>query len=866
MQSKRPRLSFAKIDFEDIFGRRLAIWAGGIALAISGVLAVRYSIESGLMTPVVRVAFAFLGGATLLAAAEIAHRNQARIADARVPQTLAGAGLATLYAAFYLAGTQYGLIGQTFAFLGLAAITGAAIALSYRFGVPSAILGLVGGFAAPVLVGGDEANIPLLALYLGLVTGGLCLTGRTQKRAWMGVAALVGGLGWGAVLLLGDGFSTLDVLVLGAYFIALSSVLPRLIEHDRLARPLRAIAAGIASLQLAVLVAQAGYTPLAWALYLLMGATLAWFAWRRDDIRMALPVAASIGLFLLMLWPNPVPVRFALVAAGMVAIFTGVPLALMAKERDGLAEQAMTVSVPPVLAVLAYAAFGDLWLDRVEWLLAVATLSLCGPPILGAWLVARREGGERLFAALIGVAGALVFAAGLMVTPGWFAPVNAALVIGLWLASRRDDTPMVVLLWTGAGVALVSLIVTPNFFDEAQRLVTGNDGVPLAKSLLRWAAAGVPLLVLCFREGAVRRRQSAEAAAALLAYGLAAQLLPTDALAWASGLAAIALFQLRRERVGAIAAWTAIALAWAAAPLALWLGAAFEALVGNPILLFELPSPVEATLHLLPAVATLAFVSFERFGQGWRSHASHWLALPLGLVVLHIFYRQIFAIDTMTQFIDRGMAERTVWQALLLGAASIVARGSGRFAANPHAAAALACASLAHFAVYSLWWHNPMTAAQAVGSTPVANLFFAAFSIALAASLLLRDCLSERLRPLCDGLVMLLATLGALALLRQAFGGSTPHDVPLGQTEDLLRSLIGIVMALAFLWIGSRLGQRSWRVGSLVVMLIALIKVFAFDAAGLSGLLRIASFAALGASLIGLGWFYTRQLKAAAPD
>ena len=39
-----------------------------------------------------------------------------------------------------------------------------------------------------------------------------------------------------------------------------------------------------------------------------------------------------------------------------------------------------------------------------------------------------------------------------------------------------------------------------------------------------------------------------------------------------------------------------------------------------------------------------------------------------------------------------------------------------------------------------------------------------------------------------------------------------------------------------------------------------MIKVFLIDAAGLEGLLRIASFMALGFSLIGIGWVYTRQL------
>jgi uncharacterized membrane protein len=43
-------------------------------------------------------------------------------------------------------------------------------------------------------------------------------------------------------------------------------------------------------------------------------------------------------------------------------------------------------------------------------------------------------------------------------------------------------------------------------------------------------------------------------------------------------------------------------------------------------------------------------------------------------------------------------------------------------------------------------------------------------------------------------------------------------------------------------------------------MLVAVFKVFIFDAAGLEGLARIASFFALGICLIGIGWFYSRQL------
>jgi uncharacterized membrane protein len=77
-----------------------------------------------------------------------------------------------------------------------------------------------------------------------------------------------------------------------------------------------------------------------------------------------------------------------------------------------------------------------------------------------------------------------------------------------------------------------------------------------------------------------------------------------------------------------------------------------------------------------------------------------------------------------------------------------------------------------------------------------------------------------------------------------------------------LRSLTGIVLAIGFLAWGSRTHSRSWRIGSLVLMLLAVGKVFLVDAAGLEGLLRVASFMALGFSLIGIGWVYTRQLKA----
>jgi uncharacterized membrane protein len=73
-----------------------------------------------------------------------------------------------------------------------------------------------------------------------------------------------------------------------------------------------------------------------------------------------------------------------------------------------------------------------------------------------------------------------------------------------------------------------------------------------------------------------------------------------------------------------------------------------------------------------------------------------------------------------------------------------------------------------------------------------------------------------------------------------------------------LNTALTILLAIAFLLWGIRKGLRDWRLTSLVLMLGVAGKVFLMDASGLQGLLRIASFLALGFSLIGIGWLHNR--------
>ena len=80
--------SISGFSFEDIFGRRLPIWGGGITLAVAGMLIVKYSIDAGLVSPLVRVISGLLFGTGLIAAAEIALRAENRLRDPRCARRL----------------------------------------------------------------------------------------------------------------------------------------------------------------------------------------------------------------------------------------------------------------------------------------------------------------------------------------------------------------------------------------------------------------------------------------------------------------------------------------------------------------------------------------------------------------------------------------------------------------------------------------------------------------------------------------------------------------------------------------------------------------------------------------------------------
>lgn len=876
LQSETPKAPRnLSLQFENLFGKTLPIWAGGITLAVAGVLIVRYAIDAGffarIFTPGVQIVAGLLFGLGLIGSAEYAWRNEEKLRDVRVPQALAGAGIATLYAAIMVAVNVYQLIGPLLAFASLALVTASALGLSLRFGSPSALLGLAGGLAAPALVGAVAPDVPLLAVYLALTIAGLAGVARMRRWPWLALAALVGGAGWGIWMIFAN--SALDVLgslSIGGFVLLLAIAIPMMTFDGPRAALFRTASAIVGALQLALLVGYGGFAPLHWGLFALLAAAAQWLAWRERNFAIVPTISAALSILLLAAWPDPTPFWLGLIGLSLLAIHA---LPLLARLWDGPKALRRTLELCVIALALPPLAKWHMW-DMSDASLALVALGgalLVGAGIARGWKVDGRAADSR-FAWLTATGGALLALAIVLIVPHWLAPIGIGIVAAglLFFGKAARDRRIEPVAAAFVGAAILALAAIPSVSDELVRLFDGADGDG-GRAFLRWAALALIAATFAVRADCAIVRRLGQVAAALLAYGAFAQIIPgsllmlVPALSGAAALAAVRRVPFARLD-GAAASFAVLCLGWAALPLAVWSSNAFLSLSGVPMPVDAAGLPADQLLLRLLVPAVL-------FGSAlwWiRDRLPRWLLLAglgaiglVGGVAVHCFYRFGFAAAAGQDFVATGIAQRLVWEALLIGGGWLAMRRGAMMLARP-----LILAGTAHILCYGLLCHNPLWATQAVGAWPLVNLLAPLFLLAWFSLNQI-----ERLFPAAPALVgrgvqmltMLLVAGFAWAMLRQLFHGSLLDEAGVTPTENILRSILILALAIGFLLWGIRTGRHDWRIASLVLMLGAVGKVFLFDASGLEGLLRIASFVALGFSLIGIGWLYSRQLAPASP-
>lgn len=178
--------SLPAIDWERWIGVQGAALAGGIVLALAGVLLFKYSIEQGLISPAVRVIGATIVGLACIVAAQLPRWRENYESTANA---LAGAGVVVLYAAFWAAKALYGFIGMPVAFTLMSLVTASCCLLSIRHDSKFiALLGLVGGFLTPLMISsGSDRPLGLFGYILVLDVAFLELA---RRQRWSLIAPL----------------------------------------------------------------------------------------------------------------------------------------------------------------------------------------------------------------------------------------------------------------------------------------------------------------------------------------------------------------------------------------------------------------------------------------------------------------------------------------------------------------------------------------------------------------------------------------------------------------------------------------------------------------------------------------------------
>ncbi|MDH5411740.1 MAG: DUF2339 domain-containing protein, partial [Alphaproteobacteria bacterium] len=486
---------------EKLFSRWF-VWLGGIAVALSAVFLVRYSIEMGWMGPVVRCTLGVVLGLILIAAGEFLRRHpiiQAAgfVQPSQVPPALTGGGVSALFVSIYAAYALYDLLPPMAAFVALGAVWVLAMLLSFLQGPFVAVLGILGGFLVPILVQTGHPSAWGLFPYVLAVTGAALGVLRYKGWGWLAWGALAGAAGWPFLWLLDQPSADLGATVIGAYLTAITALFiyvpsgtkphnaPLTLRNMFGTVPLPAILAWTAStlaLVLALLtvwVDDFGWSSVIWAGLL---SAFLMFAGRRDVTYDALSIGSAIMVgFILMtwelpFWPGEVDIMatlppglepYVLAAVCYAGLFgiAGFGL-LQGAARPGM-WAGLSAGVPVVTLAIAYGRIKGFEVD-LTW--AGIGLGLGALNLGAAMMVARQRGRAGMEGAVaayaVGVVASLSLAMAMSLENAW---LTVALALQLpaigWIHERTRVGPLRAVAMLLAVIILGRLVLNPEIFN-----------------------------------------------------------------------------------------------------------------------------------------------------------------------------------------------------------------------------------------------------------------------------------------------------------------------------------------------------------------------------------------------------------------
>jgi len=173
-------------QIESIIGRRWLGWAAVVLILFAAAFFLKYAFENRWIGELGRVAIGVAAGVRMTALGLKYHKRGWRVFS----QILTAGGVVLLYLSVYAAFGYYHLATQKAAFVYLSILVAEATGLAFLYDAPAiAIMALVGGFLAPILLRSDRDQYRSLFGYIAaLDIGALALL-----KHWSGLSSLAFG-------------------------------------------------------------------------------------------------------------------------------------------------------------------------------------------------------------------------------------------------------------------------------------------------------------------------------------------------------------------------------------------------------------------------------------------------------------------------------------------------------------------------------------------------------------------------------------------------------------------------------------------------------------------------------------------------
>lgn len=466
-----PRMS--AIGLEQKLGAQLPVWIGGIALALAGLFFVRLIAQQGWLTPTVRVLMAGAAGLVMIGLAQWLKRNWAQIA-----QALAAAGVATWYAATFSAVNVHELLDPRIGFALVGLITTSAVVLSLRHGPFVALLGIIGGFMMPGLLGVE--NFSPVQLFGYLIVLEVAMIALTRRRNWwpLTLVTMAGAYGW-ALLWMAFWFDPHYANVIGLFVLASAGAFVAAAWNSRrhlggmpIMRVMPYLAMIIGLLIAGRLIHVSDFDPSQWIYFGILGIGAMVLGRLRSDY---FPMAAaamviSAGIITLFAENSYHGLMFNGVLLGAGLIYGGGAFIALFGDKHPARWATMSVISTLVFGLIGYHYIAiDMALTALPWWAVAACLG--GAYTLGALPILTRrtkmpQGDQTLAVMLIGASVFIALALTLYFETGWLTATLAietcAIAMVAWKLRVKELRTLVQI---GAGAVATRLLLNPAVLD-----------------------------------------------------------------------------------------------------------------------------------------------------------------------------------------------------------------------------------------------------------------------------------------------------------------------------------------------------------------------------------------------------------------